>query len=85
MKDVWKPKFPGADETIDCYNTMWPIYFYHDGSREWIKMKQIVYRFDSHEYIDDIEKSFNHRLFQKRVPNPKKERVLHNTQIFVHA
>ena len=48
-------------------------------------MKQIVYRFDSHEYIDDIEKSFNHRLFQKRVPNPEKERVLHNTQIFVHA
>ena len=52
-------------------------------------MKQIVYRFDSHEYIDDFEKSYNHRLFKKRVPNPEKEPVLHKvrygTQIFVHA
>ena len=65
---------------------MWPIYFYHDGSREWIKMKQIVYRFDGPEYIDDIEKSYNHRLFKKRVPNPEKEwvsdKVRYDTQIF---
>ena len=68
---------------------MWPIYFYHDGSREWIKMKQIVYRFDGPEYIDDIEKSYNHRLFKKRVPNPEKEwvsdKVRYDTQNFVHA
>ena len=76
-KDVSKPKFPGTDESIDCYNTMWPIYFYHDGSREWVKMKQIVFRFDTPEYLEDFEKSYNHRLFQKRVPNPQKEWVLH--------
>ena len=56
---------------------MWPIYFYHDGSREWVKMKQIVFRFDTPEYLNDFEKSYNHRLFQKRVPNPEKEWVLH--------
>lgn len=64
-----QPKFPGTDERIDDYETMWPIYFYHDGSREWIKMKQIVYRFEAPEFIKDIEKSYNHSLFQKRVPN----------------
>jgi len=67
-----QPKFPGTDESINIYNTMWPIYFYHDGSREWVKMKQIVFRFDTPEYLKDFEKSYNHRLFQKRVPNPEK-------------
>ena len=76
-----KPKLPGTDVTngivdgIDDYNTMWPIYFYHDGSREWVKMKQIVYRFDEPVFITDIEKSYNHPLFKKRVPNFEKERV----------
>lgn len=53
---------------------MWPIYFYHDGSREWVKMKQIVYRFDEPVFINDIEKSYNHPLFKKRVPNFEKEK-----------
>jgi len=74
-----QPKFPGTDPNVDDYHTMWPIYFYHDGSREWIEMKQIVYRFEEPAFITDIQKAYNHNLFKKRVPNSEK---VQNDKIF---